>query len=71
MRHEGSYWRFGLGIIKENNELQVVRQVLYVRLFQPLVIFKATILDYPSVFQIGHILGGYHLLEGPPLVSTV
>jgi hypothetical protein len=67
MRHEGSYGRFGLGIIKENNELEVVRQILYVRFFQPLMIFEATVLDDRSVVQVGHILGSYHPLEGPAL----
>lgn len=69
MRHEGSYWCLGLRIIEENNEFQVVRQILQVRFFQPLMIFEATILDNPSAVKIGHILSGYD----PPerLVSTV
>ena len=71
MRHEGSYWCFGLRIIKENNKFQVVRQILQVGLFQPLMIFEATILDDPPVFKIGHIFSGYDPLERPALVSTV
>lgn len=71
MRHECSYWCLGLRIIEENNEFQVVRQILQVCFFQPLMILEATILDDPSVVQIGQILSGYDPLERPASVSTV
>ena len=71
MRHKCSYRCLGLRIIEENNEFQVVRQILQVCFFQPLMIFEATILDDLLVVQIGQILSGQDPLERPASVSAV